>query len=64
MTSKITILKSRLSDTEDKTLPTEKNIVILLCKYIREEAREVASKRWYVLQTIYSIYLSKEGELY
>ena len=44
MTSEINILKSRLSDTKDQIIPTEKNIVILLFKFIREEAREVASK--------------------
>ena len=33
-----------MNDTRNKSLPIEKNIVILLCKYVREEAREVATK--------------------
>ena len=40
---------------EENILPTEKNIVTLMCKFIRVETREVKSKRWYKFQTLFSI---------
>ena len=41
---KYTTKMTTKNETKDKILPTETNIVTLLCKYVREEVREVHSK--------------------
>ena len=37
-------MNKKFSTEKDKKLPTKKNIITLLCKYIRDQTREVTSK--------------------
>ena len=54
----------------DKKVPSEKNVVTLLCKYVREDSREVISKNDKSTKqyTVYACpskdkYINKSGEI-